>query len=53
MAMYLTWGCPAASIPAVFFFQRLFMMRWTVPGGLKVEFAPQGEEPDTWMSVLA
>ncbi len=53
VATYLQSGWPAASIAAVFFFQRLCMMRCTLPGGLNVELAPYGDSPDTWMSVLA
>ena len=53
VATYLHSGWPDANIAAVFFFQRRFMMRFTLPGGLKVEFAPHGDDPDTWMSVLA
>jgi hypothetical protein len=37
----------------VFFFQRVWMMRLALPGGLNVVFAPYGVEPDSWMSVLA
>src|SRR6266850_3935610 len=40
-------------MPAMFFFQRLCMMRWTLPGGLNVVFAPYGVDPESWMSVLA
>ena len=40
-------------MPAVFFFQRVWMMRLTVPGGLNVVLAPHGVEPDSWMSVFA
>ena len=37
----------------MFFFQRWCMIRFSLPGGLKVVFAPYGVEPDNWMSVLA
>jgi hypothetical protein len=37
----------------VFFFHRVWMMRFTDPGGLNVVFAPYGVEPDSWISVLA
>ena len=37
----------------MFFFQRVCMMRFILPGGLNVVFAPYGVEPDSWMSVLA
>ncbi len=40
-------------MPGVFFFQRVCMIRFFLPLGEKVVTAPQGEEPDTWMSVLA
>ena len=40
VAMYLHVGWPAASIPAMFFFQRWCMMRFILPGGLKVVWAP-------------
>jgi len=40
-------------MPAVFFFQRVCMIRLTEPGGLKVVFAPYGVDPESWMSVLA
>ena len=53
VATYFTPGWPTAIIAAMFFFQRLFMILWSLPGGLKVEFAPHGDEPETWMSVLA
>src|SRR5262249_60261798 len=46
-------GGPAASIGAVFFFHRVWMMRLTEPGGLNVVLAPYGVEPESWMSVLA
>src|SRR6266699_648241 len=53
VAMYAASGWPAASMPGVFFFQRVCMIRFFLPLGEKVVTAPQGEEPDTWMSVLA
>ena len=53
VATYLHSGCPAAIIPAMFFFQRWCMMRFLVPGGLNVVCAPQGVEPLSWMSVFA
>src|SRR5438105_4840276 len=37
----------------MFFFQRWCMIRFLVPGGLKVVCAPYGVEPESWMSVLA
>ena len=37
----------------MFFFQRVWMIRLTAPGGLKVVWAPYGVIPDSWMSVLA
>ena len=40
-------------MPAMFFFQRVWMIRFNVPGGLKVVLAPYGVEPESWMSVLA
>src|SRR6266542_3359009 len=40
-------------MPATFFFQRVWMIRLTVPGGLKVVWAPYGVSPESWMSVLA
>src|SRR5579859_1138793 len=40
-------------MPGVFFFQRVCMMRFLEPLGENVVTAPQGEEPETWMSVLA
>src|SRR4026207_2533069 len=40
-------------MPAVFFFQRAWMMRLTEPGGLNVVVAAQGVEPESWMAVLA
>src|SRR5207248_688541 len=53
VAIYAASGWPAASMPGVFFFQRLCMMRFFLPLGENVVTAPQGEDPDTWMSVLA
>src|SRR5262249_15958203 len=53
VAMYLHVGWPAASIPAMFFFHRWCMMRFILPGGLKVVCAPQGVLPEIGMSVLA
>ena len=53
VATYRQVGCPAASIAAMFFFHRRFMIRYFFPGGEKVVLTPQGEEPETWMSVLA
>src|SRR5258706_11960973 len=46
-------GCPAAIMPAMFFFQRVWMLRITLPGGLNVVLAPYGVMPESWMSVLA
>ena len=40
-------------MPAMFFFQRVWMIRLTDPGGLNVVWAPYGVSPDSWMSVLA
>jgi hypothetical protein len=40
-------------MPAVFFFQRVCMIRLTEPGGLNVVLAPYGVDPESWMSVLA
>src|SRR2546430_17465226 len=40
-------------MPAMFFFQRVWMMRLALPGGLKVVCAPKGVMPESWMSVLA
>src|SRR3981081_2628218 len=40
-------------MPWVFFCQRVCMIRFFLPLGEKVVTAPHGEEPDTWMSVLA
>src|SRR5438094_7456030 len=37
----------------MFFFQRVWMRRFTLPGGLNVVLAPYGVIPDSWMSVLA
>src|SRR6266571_2657441 len=51
--MYAASGWPAASIPGVFFFQRVCMIRFFLPLGEKLVTAPHGEEPDTWMSVFA
>src|SRR3972149_1274727 len=45
VATYRHSGWPAASIPAVFFFQRLWMIRCTFPGGLNVGLAPYGVGP--------
>ena len=42
MATYLTPGWPTAIMPAIFFFHRVCMIRCTLPGGLKVVWAPQG-----------
>src|SRR6267143_4203937 len=53
VATNLQVGWPAASMPAMFFFQRWCMMRLTLPGGLKVVCAPYGVDPESWMSVLA
>src|SRR5215468_4538249 len=53
VATYRHSGWPAASMPAVFFFHRVWMMRLTEPGGLNVVLAPYGVEPESWMSVLA
>src|SRR5262245_60125168 len=53
VATYRHSGWPAASIPATFFFQRVWMIRFTAPGGLNVVWAPNGVSPDSWMSVLA
>jgi hypothetical protein len=46
-------ACPAAIMPATFFFQRRCMIRFTLPGVLKVVFAPQGVMPESRMSVFA
>jgi hypothetical protein len=40
VATYRQVGCPAAIIPAMFFFHRWCMMRRTLPGGLNVVCAP-------------
>src|SRR6266567_9491986 len=53
VAMYAASGWPAASMPGVFFFQRVCMMRFFLPLGEKVVTAPYGDEPETWISVLA
>ena len=53
MATYRHSGCPAAIMPAMFFFQRVCMIRFALPGGLKVVCAPNGVRPETWMSVFA
>src|SRR5947208_1014927 len=40
-------------MPAMFFFQRVWMLRITLPGGLNVVLAPYGVIPESWMSVFA
>jgi len=40
-------------MPAMFFFQRVWIRRFTAPGGLNVVLAPYGVDPESWMSVLA
>src|SRR5207249_8684432 len=40
-------------MPAMFFFQRLWIRRILLPGGLNVVFAPYGVIPESWMSVFA
>ncbi len=37
----------------MFFFHRVWMSRFTLPGGLNVVLAPYGVIPESWMSVLA
>src|SRR4030088_1513266 len=40
-------------MPGVFFFQRVCMIRLCLPLGENVVTAPHGDEPETWISVLA
>ena len=42
-----TSAATAASMPAVFFFQRVWMIRFILPGGLNVVLAPYGVERDS------
>src|SRR5437773_12286819 len=37
----------------MFFFHRVWMRRFTLPGGLNVVVDPYGVIPESWMSVLA
>src|SRR5688500_4436629 len=53
VATYRHSGCPAAIIPAMFYFQRLWIWRILLPCGLNVVLAPYGVIPDSWMSVFA
>src|ERR1051326_5390527 len=53
VAIYAASGWPATSMPGVFFFQRVCISRRFVPEGDTVVTAPDGVDPESWISVLA